>query len=396
MKKTNDKLWGGRFKGNPDKDFFEFQKSISYDYRLAEYDVYHSIIHVNVLREAKILSYRDARKLLTALNNILKEIKQGKFSPDLNSEDIHTDIQNRVSAMSGPIADKLHSLRSRNDQIVFDEKLFCFSESAEIAKLVNSLCLTFIRESKKHEGYYFIGYTHTQRAQVIYFSDYLLTWGEFFLRDWRRLRDFGKNLEIFIGAGALTGTSLTGENYQKAEAKLHLTKGKLKSLRSALYNVSDRDFIVELLTILSILQMHLCRLSEDLILYSTKEFDFIYLPEAFCTGSSLMPQKKNPDFLELVRGSTGKVYGNLMSVLTMLKGLPLSYNRDMQLDKEPLFSSIDTIKNGLKVMVKFIGGIKLKRHNINKVLEDETLYATELAEFLVFKEIGRASCRERV
>lgn len=378
------KLWGGRFKKEMDKDFEQFSKSIHYDYKLAEYDIYHSIIHVGALAKAGILSKDEEAKLISALRRILSEVEQGTFKPDLKCEDIHSDIQNRVVKKVGKLSFKLHTLRSRNDQIVFDEKLYCLSETEVIIKLLENLFAALIDKAGEYKNSFFIGYTHTRRAQVIYFSDYILAYSYMFKRDYRRLSDFMKNLDVSIGAAALTGSSLKAEYYQNGNIP-GVMKKHLKTLDSALDAVSSRDFLAEFLSVLSIIQMNLSRFAEDGILYSTKEFDFFDLPEEFCTGSSLMPHKKNPDFLELVRGYSGIIYGNLIAVLTTMKGLPLAYNRDMQLNKEPLFSSVDILKNELKIMAKFVKGITLKKSNIAAALEDESLYATEIAEFLVIE-----------
>lgn len=380
-----EKLWGGRFKKEMDKEFEQFSKSIHYDYKLAEYDLYHSIIHVGALAKAGILSKDEEAKLIFALRRILSEVEQGTFKPDLKCEDIHSDIQNRVAAKVGRLSFKLHTLRSRNDQIVFDEKMYCLSEAEVILRLLENLFAAFIDKAGEYKNSFFIGYTHTRRAQVIYFRDYILAYSRMFKRDYRRLSGFMKNLDVSIGAAALTGSSLKAEYYQNSVIP-SVMKKYLKTLDSALDVVSSRDFLAEFLSVLSITQMHLSRFAEDGILYSTKEFDFFDLPEEFCTGSSLMPHKKNPDFLELVRGYSGIVYGNLIAVLTTMKGLPLAYNRDMQLNKEPLFSSVDILKNELKIMAKFVKGITLKKSNIAAALEDESLYATEIAEFLVIEK----------
>jgi len=390
------KLWGGRFKKETDKDFFEFQKSIQYDYKLAEYDILHSVIHVSALEKAGILKSREASLLTGALKKVKEaiksEIENNKFHVN-ESEDIHTEIQNRVEKRLGKkyglLALKLHTLRSRNDQIVFDERFYCVKKTIHIAMATSNLGKEFLSLAKKHLKEKFIGYTHTQRAQVVYFADYLLAFNDMFFRDAQRSSRFAENLAIYIGAGALTGTSLSVKNYNDA-IKKSLSKKEASGVQvtdNPLDNISDRDFIIEFLSILSIIQMHLSRLAEDLILYSTKEFNLIELPEEFCTGSSLMPHKKNPDLLELVRGNTGRIYGNLLSILTTMKGLPSTYNRDMQLDKEPLFSSVETVEKELKIMAKLIKQIKLNETKIKAILEkDITLYATEIAELLVRRE----------
>lgn len=383
------KMWGGRFRKQIDKDFDVFQKSIHYDYRLAEYDIYHSIIHINALAGAKVLTLKETKQLRCALLGILKEIREGKFKPDFNCEDIHTDIQNKVEQRAGKVAMKLHSLRSRNDQVAFDEKWYCFKQALEIEKMLFSLRGSLLFFAIKYKKQPVIGYTHTQRAQVISFTDYLLAFCEMFKRDAGRMKRFYDNLFAYIGAGALAGSSLKRRDYDNAIAEFSKMKlapaDKVKLTKNTLDNVSDRDFIIEFLSILSIIQMHLSRMAEDFILYSTEEFNFVDLPEAFCTGSSLMPHKKNPDFLELVRGYTGRIYGGLVSVLTTMKGLPLTYNRDMQLDKEPLFSCVETIKDELKIMAKLLTTAELNSQVVRQALKDKALYATELADWLMRK-----------
>lgn len=383
------KLWGGRFKKEIDKDFFKFQKSIQYDYKLAKYDVIHSLIHISALKNSGILSKDEFIKLHSALFEIYHEVKENKFSPDPESEDIHTEIQNRVEKKVGKLAQKLHTLRSRNDQIAFDEKYYCLKESLSIQGLMINVLDSLYSAGEKFMSSPFVGYTHTQKAQTIPFGVYVLAFLDMFERDNNRLKALRDNLVLCIGSGAFKGTSLTKE-YDKAikdTMKMLLNKEKnclmVETIKNPLEHVSDRDFIIEFLSVLSILQMHLSRFAEDMILFSTKEFNFVDLPEEFCTGSSLMPHKKNPDFLELVRGYTGRIYGNLISLLTTMKGLPLTYNRDMQLDKEPLFSSVGIIKDELKILAKFIKGIKLNKESIKKALEDESLYAVDLAEYLV-------------
>ncbi|MDD5450143.1 MAG: argininosuccinate lyase [Candidatus Omnitrophica bacterium] len=386
----NKKLWGGRFKKKPDTDFFKFQKSINYDYKLAQYDVLHSLIHIDVLKKAGILNKTETNKLIKALNEVDEEIKQEinkkKFKAFKNSEDIHTEIQNRVEKKVGLVAYKLHTLRSRNDQIVFDEKYYCLEKSLDIRELLLNLRETLVKLVKHHKGQKIIGYTHTQRAQVVLFQEYIFAFNHMFAKDYERLQKFSENLQIYIGAGALIGFFSKKAYNEAADKVIGKLEWKYKPLVNSLHNVSDRDFIIELLSILSILQMHLSRMAEDFILYSTKEFNFLDLPEEFCTGSSLLPHKKNPDFLELVRGNTGRIYGNLVSILTIMKGLPLTYNRDMQLDKEPLFSSVEIIEEELKIMARFIKGIDLKIESIDNALKDKTLYATKLVKWFVMKQ----------
>ncbi|MDD5355896.1 MAG: argininosuccinate lyase [Candidatus Omnitrophica bacterium] len=377
------KLWGGRFKKKTDKDFFEFQKSIRYDHKLAEYDIAHSLIHVLALGSTGVLKPKEKAKLVKSIQKIQDEIAAGKFKYDKDSEDIHTDIQNKVEKKIGKLALKLHTLRSRNDQIVFDEKFYCYEESTKIERLLEKFMESIMFLKNRYRELSIVGYTHTQGAQKIYFKDYLGAFYCMFERDKKRLSSFLKNLEIHIGAGALL-RNIKKENYGKAIKEfLKGANYPIKPSENTVDDVSDRDFIIEFLSILSIMQMHLSRLSEDFILYSTKEFGFFELPEEFCTGSSLMPHKKNPDFLELVRGYTGRIYGNLFSILTTMKGLPLTYNRDMQLDKEPLFSSVETVKDEIAIMSRFIKGVRLNKDIIKESLKDKNLYSVDRAKDLV-------------
>ena len=384
-------LWGGRFKKAIDQDFFNFQKSIHYDHKLVEYDLYHSIIHVSALREAKILNASEAKRLTSALNDIAREVMTNTFKPNPNAEDIHTDIHNRVTKKLGDLAQKLHTLRSRNDQVVFDEKWYCYKEGIYILGELNILLTALNHLGTRYKHIYLPGYTHTQRAQVVSFFNYTGAFFAMFERDFERIDMFVKRSSIYIGSGALAGSAIPKAAYSEAikkflaKIKYESKHGRSETVKNSLDNVASRDFVIEFLSILSMLQMHLSRMAEDFILYSTREFSFFDLPEEYCTGSSLLPHKKNPDFLELVRGNTGRIYGNLMSVLTTMKGLPLTYNRDMQLDKEPLFSSTETIKEELKISAGLINGLILNEDKIHKALEDEDLYATELVEFLVLK-----------
>ena len=384
------KLWGGRFKKKTDKAFEAFSRSVQFDYKLAEYDVFHSQIHVLALKAARILTATEAGRLMKVLDGILLDISRGRFKPDGDCEDIHSDIQNRVHKKAGKLSEKLHTLRSRNDQVAFDQQWYCLVQNARVEKMLLKVINSLNLLAEKYEYQEFIGYTHLQRAQVIRFTDYLFAWQRMFEKDAGRLGRYGHNLFAYLGAGALAGTALPRECYKKALKQFMKRKGwkpkKTFLVENSVAQVSDRDFVIEFLSILAIVQTHLSRLAEDFILYAGKEFDFFDLPEEFCTGSSLMPHKKNPDFLELMRGATGKVYGNLTAILTVMKGLPLAYNRDMQHDKEPLFSSVETVKEELQILERFLPKVKLKTKNIEKALEDESLYATEIAEFLVMEK----------
>ena len=384
------KLWGGRFNKKTDPLLEKFSSSINIDYRLAKYDVIGSLIHVKALKKSKIISSKEEAKLTKGLSAILKSIKQNKFKPDLKSEDIHTNIQNILEKKIGKAADKLHTLRSRNDQVVFDTKSFCKEQLMDICLLIDKFLESLVVMAEKNKTIKLPGYTHMQHAQPISLVDYIVAYGDMLSRDYERLCNALIRLRISLGSGALAGSSIKFSAYKQAASEVaKKIKLPLELFEiSALDNVSDRDFVVEILSVLAILGMHLSRLAEDLIIFSTKEFGFIEIGDEFCTGSSLMPQKKNPDSLELIRGSAGKLYGNLVSVLTTMKGLPLSYNRDMQLDKEPLFSSIDIAKEELSILTKLMKSIKLNKKNINIQLADESLYAVDLAEYLVGKKLS--------
>ena len=378
------KLWGGRFTKPTDTVFEAFSRSIHYDSVLAEYDVIHSLLHVTALREAELLNKDEAAILLRALDTLLDEVRSGKFIPDADEEDIHSAVQNRLEQSVGKPALKLHTLRSRNDQIAFDVKYYCFTKALHSAELLRKLVQAFETYAKEHSLTPFIGYTHTQRAQIISFGDYMLAYASMFGRDRKRVLGFLDHLDIRIGAGALAGSSIPYTAYEQAVKDFDPDgKPRIIAVENAPEHVADRDFVIEFLSVLSILQMHLSRFAEDMILYSTAEFDYLDLPEEFCTGSSLMPHKKNADLMELLRGYTGTIYGNLVSLLVTMKGLPLTYNRDMQLDKEPLFAGVEVLEKELDMLTRFVPGIRLKREKIDRALEDEHLYGVEIAEYLV-------------
>ncbi len=387
-----EKLWGGRFSKKTDERVEKFTRSIHFDYKLAKYDVFGSICHVQILKKMNFLNSEEAKRLDDALNEILENIKQKGIEWDKNCEDIHTNIQNKLKKKVGDLVLKLHTARSRNDQVVFATKFYCKDEISALTKEINELILAIIQLAKKNSDIIIPGFTHLQHAQPVYLEDYLDAYKAMLSRDSERLQYISNNIKITMGAGALAGTPIKSEFYNlKADEFLKLTEldksFNINSSTNSLDAVSDRDFVIEIISALSIIAMHLSRLSEDLIIWSTKEFDFIDIDDAFCTGSSLMPQKKNPDVLELVRGYAGRLYGNLVSVLVMMKGLPLSYNRDMQLDKEPLFDSFEIVQKELEVLSELFKNVTFKKENIDKQLEDECLYATDLADYLVQNKV---------
>jgi argininosuccinate lyase len=390
------KLWGGRFSKKTDPLVEEFSKSIHYDYKLAEYDVIGSIIHVAILKNSGYLTNLEASKLTKALKSIGESIKNGSFKYDKNAEDIHTNIQNLLQEKVKDLALKLHTARSRNDQVVFATKLYSHITTGETVIKVKELMLSIMNFTLKENNKILIlpGFTHMQHAQPVYLRDYLGVYVEMLGRDANRLESIVSSLTINMGAGALSGTPINAVEYSRVITKVlkenykHSTVAfKVNATTNSLDTVSDRDFIIEIISALAILAMHLSRLSEDLIIWSTKEFDFVEIDEAFCTGSSLMPQKKNSDVLELIRGYAGRLNGNLVSVLTMMKGLPLTYNRDMQLDKEPLFNSFEIVSSELKVLAGLIKTLKFNKAKIEEHLEDEGLYATDIVYYLVDKKV---------
>ncbi|MDP8260087.1 MAG: argininosuccinate lyase [Candidatus Gygaella obscura] len=393
------KLWGGRFKKKTDKLFAEFSKSIHYDYKLAEYDVLGSMIHVEVLAKAGFLSKSESNKLQTALEDICKLIKNNKFKFDKNCEDIHTNIQNLLEKKVGKLVLKLHAARSRNDQVVFATKFYSKMSIAKLLVDIQELVFQLVKTGKTNSNVIMPGFTHMQHAQAVWLKDYLGAYGEMFKRDIKRLNYIEENIEICLGAGALAGTPIDSSIYKEKvnevikDAKFDITFN-IKAVSNSLDTVSDRDFVIEIISALSIAAMHLSRMAEDFIIWSTKEFGFIELDDAFATGSSLMPQKKNPDSLELIRGSCAKIYGNLVNTLVMMKGLPLTYNRDMQLDKEPLFNSFEVISDEIKILAGIIKIIKFNKKNIEAHLQDESLYATDLVYYLIKKGIPFTSAHE--
>lgn len=376
------KLWGGRFSKKTNPLVEEFTKSIQFDKKLAEYDCVGSLYHINVLKKAGILSPSEHKKLQSGLNGILQSLKSGKLKIDESFEDIHSFIQDLLEKKAGKVALKLHTARSRNDQIVFDVKLYSLENILKTKEGIKNLQKSFLKLAEKNIDIYMPGYTHLQHAIPVFLGNYLTAYYDMLERDIKRLENASGNIELTMGSGAMAATFIEAKKYSDV-----INKIPVSATANSIDAVSDRDFVIEVLNALSLTGMHLSRFSEDLILWSTKEFDFVDIDESFCTGSSLMPQKKNPDVLELIRGNAGKLYGNLMSVLTIMKGLPLSYNRDMQLDKEPLFNSFEIIQSELKILAALLLNMEFKKENIEKQLQDETLYSTDMADYLVQKGV---------
>ena len=377
------KLWGGRFKEQTESTVESFTESVSFDARLWRHDIEGSIAHVKMLAKQKIISSRESASIVKGLNEIAKEIDSGKFRFNQGLEDVHMNIEHALIKKIGPVGGKVHTARSRNDQVSLDIRLYLRDEINAILKLVKGLQKSFLKIAEKNIDIIMPGYTHLQRAQPVLLSHHMLAFYEMLERDNGRFADCLKRVNVLpLGAAALAGTTLPID--RKYVAKL--LKFPAVS-ENSIDTVSDRDFAVEFISAASMLMMHLSRFSEEIIMWNSEEFGFVELPDAFTTGSSIMPQKKNPDVLELTRGKTGRVYGNLMSILTIMKGLPLAYNRDMQEDKEPVFDTVDTLKACLDVLNKMIPGMKFNKNNIGSATEGGFLTATDIADYLVNKGV---------
>jgi len=386
------KLWGARFKKSLNPEVMEFTSSINVDKKLARYDIIGSIAHAKMLAKCKLISNKEKESLLKGLNALLNSVKKGTFKTEGKYEDIHTAVYIALEEKVGKAADKLHIARSRNDQVSLDLRLYLKDEIAELVSLLKGAQRSLLSFSKKNVNVAIPGYTHLKHAQIIVLAQWALAYVEMLQRDKERLGDVLKRVDVLpLGACALCGTSLSID--RKYAAKL-LDFSKVSE--NSVDSVSDRDFVIETLADIAVIAMHLSRFSEDVIVYGSDEFGFFDVEDAFCTGSSIMPQKKNLDVLELVRGKTAISFGNLMASLTMMKGLPLSYNRDMQLDKEVLFSSLEAAKGSLSILTKLIAGIGVNKDRISKQLEDEFLYATDLAEVLIKKGISQTQAHQTI
>ena len=378
------KLWGSRFAKNTSVLADRFSSSISFDKRLALYDVKGSIAHAKMLGKCKIIPKKDANRIVKGLQSILKQVISGRFKVDPKAEDIHSNIQDVLNKKIGSVAGKLHTARSRNDQVVLDMKMYCLDEINSIVGLIMGVQESILKFASRNKAVIIPAYTHMQAAQCVLLPHHVLAYLEMLERDKGRLIDSKKRTDIMpLGACALSGTSLgIDRNFVcKQLGFKNITENSIDS-------VSDRDFIIEFLSDLVIISIHLSRVSEDLILWSTREFDFVEIDWSFCTGSSIMPHKKNPDILELIRATTGKIHGDLSAVLMMMKGLPLSYNRDMQLDKPPLFDAIDAMKEMLIIFKELFKNIKVNKNGIAKKLDDESLFSVDIVEYLIKKGIS--------
>ena len=378
------KLWGSRFEGKTDSLADKFSFSIEYDYRLAKYDVIGSIAHAQMLGKCKIITQADAKRIVSGLKKIEKQINKGTFKFDPKAEDIHTNIQSALKKLIGNAADKLHTARSRNDLIVLDMKLFCLVELILIINAVARLQKSILKFADKNKDVIVPAYTHLQAAQVVLLAHHMLAYVEMLERDKGRLSDtFDRTDTMPLGSCALSGSSLpTDRNYVAREL------GFIATTRNSIDSVSDRDFIVESLSNCAILGMHFSRIAEDFIVWATSEFNFVDIDWSLCTGSSIMPHKKNPDILELIRGETAGLYSNLNEMLVLLKGLPLTYNRDLQLDKPPLFQSIGKVKDMLGLLTKLFESLKVNKGVLKSRVTDESFFSVDIMEYLIKKGVS--------
>ncbi|MFW7188149.1 argininosuccinate lyase [Lysinibacillus sp. BNK-21] len=377
------KLWGGRFRKEENKLMEDFNSSLKVDQRLYKEDIKGSIAHVHMLVQCNLLTEREGQDIENALLSILEDIDNGTLQIEGNYEDIHSFVESNLTQRIGDTGKKLHTARSRNDQVATDIRLYAKNKAFEVIASIEALQQSLAQKAKDN-NVMMPGYTHLQRAQVVTFQHHLMAYYHMLNRDKKRIV---KAIEIMnespLGCGALAGTT-HAINREMTANEL----GFSKPVDNFLDGVSDRDYLLELMSDFSIIMMHLSRLSEELILWSSQEFRFITIDDAYSTGSSIMPQKKNPDAAELIRGKTGRVYGSLTSLLTTMKGLPLAYNKDMQEDKEPFFDALDTVLSCLQIMSKMIATMKVNSENMKKAVKGGFLNATEVADYLVSKGVA--------
>lgn len=379
------KLWGGRFgKKEVDPYIMEFTSSLGVDHVLASYDCLSTKVHVDMLCRSGYLTKKEKEKLHEVLDGLYESIREGSWEYPASHEDIHSAIQSYVEEKAPEESKKMHTGRSRNEQVVNDVRLYCLDKIGLITDLITELQIALVELAEKNMDVIVPGYTHLNRAQPVLFPHLLLAYVDMLQRDVDRVLDAESRCDISVmGSGALAGSAL---DLDREFVARELEFGVIST--NSIDSVSDRDFMAELVSCLSLIAVHLSRMSEDMILYSIPEFGFLDMGSEFCTGSSLMPQKKNPDVLELIRGRAAGVIGALNSIFVLLKGLPHSYNRDLQEDKKPLFESVDTVSSALAVMARLVGTVKMDKEKALKALEDEFIYATDIAEYLVRKGIA--------
>ncbi|MTI94991.1 MAG: argininosuccinate lyase [Firmicutes bacterium] len=378
---SNSKLWGGRFTNETNQLVDNFTASISFDQELAAEDIAGSIAHAKMLTECKIITPDEGYRIVQGLEKIAEKLEQGKLELSVADEDIHMNIEKLLIAEIGPTGGKLHTGRSRNDQVATDMHLYLKNHTEKIISHLGQVQLAVLKQAEAHVDTILPGYTHLQRAQPVSFAHHLLAYFWMLERDKERLQDSLKRVDISpLGAGALAGTTFPIDRQKTADLL-----GFSQVYANSIDAVSDRDFVLEFLAAASIMMMHISRLAEELIVWSSQEFQFVELDDAFCTGSSIMPQKKNPDVPELLRGKTGRVYGHLIGLLTVLKGLPLAYNKDMQEDKEGMLDTVKTLTGALKLLAPLIETMRVNKAAMHKAVREDYSGATDIADYLAAK-----------
>jgi argininosuccinate lyase len=385
-------MWTGRFEQPTDELVRSYSESVSFDWRLYRHDIAGSIAHAAALRAAKLISDEEETQIVQGLRGIEQEIGAGKIRFQTELEDVHMNVEAELTRRIGAAGAKLHTARSRNDQVALDLRLYLRAEIAEIRQLLRRLQGALVGLAQRYPDAVMPGYTHLQRAQPVLFAHHLLAYVEMLERDRGRQADAATRMDVLpLGSGAIAGSTIVLDR-----ALLARLLGFSRVSENSMDAVSDRDFACEFLAASAVIGMHLSRLSEDLVLWSTSEFRFLQLSDAFTTGSSLMPQKKNPDVAELTRGKTGRLYGNLIALLTTLKGLPMTYNRDLQEDKEAVFDSVDTIKSALAVNAAMLADARVETANMAAAAADPLLIATDVADYLVLKGVPFRQAHEIV
>ena len=375
------KLWAGRFKSEIDKRTNDFNSSIPFDQRMVKEDITGSMAHAEMLGKQGIITQNESEHIISGLESILSDIMSGKLEIDMTAEDVHTFVEGELTRRIGDDGKRLHTARSRNDQVALDIRLYLLTKCDEITYSVRNLLDVILNKAEEYADTVMPGYTHLQRAQPITFGHHLMAYAQMFYRDLDRIADCRKRMNISpLGSGALAGTTYPLDRNAVAE-KLGMTGVTANSLDG----VSDRDFIVELMSAISLIMVHLSRFCEEIIMWCSWEFKFIELDDAFSTGSSIMPQKKNPDIAELVRGKSGRVFGDLVAMLTALKGLPLAYNKDMQEDKEAVFDAVDTVLICVDTFSAMLDTIKVYKENMRAAAAKGFINATDCADYLVYK-----------
>lgn len=373
-------MWEGRFSKEEDKAVNDFNKSITFDKKLYKEDIKGSMAHASMLGACSIIPMQDVEKILQGLESILKDLEDGTLSIDMDAEDIHMFIEAELTKRIGDAGKKLHTARSRNDQVALDMNLYVKGSIEEVKAELKNMISVLIDIAENNLDTIMPGYTHFQRAQPVTFAYYMMAYANMFARDISRLDDLTNRLKMPLGSAALAGTTYPIDREMVAK-KLDFSE----PYANAMDAVSDRDYVIEFASDLSMIMMHLSRFAEEVILWTSTEFGYLELDDAYATGSSIMPQKKNPDIAELVRGKTGRVYGNLMGILTVMKGLPLAYDKDMQEDKESLFDSVDTIKACLPIFAAMLKSATIKKDAMKKAAEKGFINATDVADYLAKK-----------